>query len=465
MAVINGSGDEIRVMGVTGEGARRAASAGDGFLYHDIAWSPDGRFLATLKGWGSNLRTSVVEIHDLGGGPPVAVVSSPGVSTFTWASDGRLIYAQGEPPPKQESYGLWELPLDPRTARPMGKPRQLASWLSQSVLSISASRDGRRVMVTKGRTRGNVFVGQLDSIAGLTNVRQLTRDDRVNWPSGWMPDSRTVLFNSDRNGNFQLFKQGTAEREASLQLPGPGEARAARVTPDGRWILYLARSDGAAGPESARVRLMRMPVGGGPAETVLETVGNWGRGEGLIFADGDYTWSCPQFRCPSRASTPCIIGEAGPHHQTVFTAFDPMSGRKGEVARVDGVAEMLAWDLSPDGSRVAFASPGYFGVEGQAVNVLTLSDKTVRRIPLPGAMNPSAVAWAPSGGDLFVANYVVRGGALLTVDMTGRMRVLLNMVGKGVYLASPSPSPDGRLLAFAQATAGANAWLLELQQR
>jgi dipeptidyl aminopeptidase/acylaminoacyl peptidase len=467
IAFVSGRNDEIRLMGPKGDAARRlaGASANEGFL--NVAWSPDGTRLACLKFSRMDFRDSTVELHELRGGAPSALLSQARITALAWTTDNRLLYAQGEPPPQQESYSLWDLQLDPRTAQPVGAPRRLASWLSQSVSAIGVSRDGQRVMVTRGRTRSNVLIGQLSaSGAGLSDVRPLTQDDRVNYPSSWMPDGRSVLFHSDRNGDFDLFRQGFSDREAQPLLLGPDEARSARLSPDGRWILYLALADPDVKTGASRVRLMRMPVSGGPPEPILDTTGNWGRGESIVGVDGDYVWTFPDFRCPAAPPTaPCVIGEASGHAQTSFTAFDPVGGRKAEVARAEVPPAWLAWDLSADGSRLAYSSFGYFTSTAQPVHVLTLADKTLREVPLKNWPNPTGVAWSPSADSLFVTNWAVRGGALLSVDLTGRVRVLRDLVGKGLYLADPRPSPDGRSLAFSQATAGSNTWVLESRQK
>jgi len=466
VAYITGLTAEIWLMGPKGENPRRVVSAGAGGVFSSLSWSPDGTRLACLKFASSDFSHSTVEIRDLVGGPPEAVVTAPRVSAATWAPDGRLLFARGDPAPTQESYGLWELALDPQTAKPAGAPRQLAAWLSQSVGSMSVSRDGRRVMMTRGRTRSNVYVGEVSAVAGLTNVRQVTEDDRVNWPSAWTPDGRAVLFHSDRNGDFDLLRQGLTDREAQTVLLGPEEDRLARISPDGKWLLYLAQASLATDSTPMRIRVMRMPAGGGPAEAVLETAGNWGRGEAIVAVDGDYNWSFPDFRCPAApGSGPCVIAEAAGPTQTVFTAFDPVSGRKGEVARVDLPVDWLAWDLSPDGTRVAYATFAFFSFSAQPLRVLTLADKSERKIPLKNWLNPTAITWAPSGQEVYVTNWSVRGGTLFSVDMTGRLRVLRDLSGKGLYLGALRPSPDGRLLAFGEATAGSNAWVLDAQQR
>ena len=278
--------NELWLMGPKGENPHKLASAASGQGFTGLAWSPDGSRVAALVMDGADFRASAIEAYDVRGGPPVEILSEPRITAIAWKADGCLIYAQELARAPKESYGLWEVSLDLGATRPTGATRQLAAWTSQSVLSLSVSRDGTRILVTRGRTRSNVFVGQANSSSTtLSDIRQLTQDDRVNWPSAWTPDGRSVLFHSDRNGDFDLFRQGFSDREAQPLLLGADDVRSARVTPDGKWILYLALALPDPKVRTARVRLMRMPAGGGPPEQVLETAGNWGRGESIVNVD------------------------------------------------------------------------------------------------------------------------------------------------------------------------------------
>ena len=44
---------------------------------------------------------------------------------------------------------------------------------------------------------------------------------------------------SDRNGNFDIYKQGVNERNAEPIVTGPEEKWAPQISPDGKWVLYM----------------------------------------------------------------------------------------------------------------------------------------------------------------------------------------------------------------------------------
>ena len=90
---------------------------------------------------------------------------------------------------------------------------------------------------------------------------------------------------------------------------------------------------------------MRIPLAGGPAEAVMDVTGH-----PVILTGTDPTNSVggyPSFRCPAHAGN-CVLAESG-ENQIVFTAFDPVQGRKSELAKVAIDPDVANWDLSPDG--------------------------------------------------------------------------------------------------------------------
>ena len=77
-------------------------------------------------------------------------------------------------------------------------------------------------------------------------------------PSGWMRDSKTILFSSDRTGRSQIFRQQMEQDTAEPLIREPDEEGGAELSPDGRWILYW--SSGLRGDSpSTTARLMRVP--------------------------------------------------------------------------------------------------------------------------------------------------------------------------------------------------------------
>jgi hypothetical protein len=89
----------------------------------------------------------------------------------------------------------------------------------------------------------------------------------------WMPDDSTILFCSDRNGTFDIFRQRVDAAGAEPVVTGRGDQYAPMLSPDRAWILYAEQDAAGQVPTSTNARLMRIPVTGGPVEKVLDIHG------------------------------------------------------------------------------------------------------------------------------------------------------------------------------------------------
>jgi len=289
----------------------------------------------------------------------------------------------------------------------------------------------------------------------LKAPRRLTEDDRIDWPGSWTRDSSTVLFFSDRNGNLDIFRQRLRDRFAEVVVATQEEERGPQLSPDGSWILYLSwpLNDSRTTPVSGR--LMRIPVSGGPHQFVLSVNGYPGSSQvapqGMRLSAKGY----PDFRCPSVPSEPCILAE-GIRNQVVFSAFDPAEGKTHEVAKVDMDPSSVwsFWDLSPNGSRIAFGNDER--TRGRIL-ILPVRGGSQQTVDVNGWVRLDAVAWSSDGRSLFVDSWSPKGSTLLHVSLSGEARPLRK---SGMWIDKPVPSPDGRYLAFGEVTSNSNAWMI-----
>ena len=155
--------------------------------------------------------------------------------------------------------------------------------------------------------------------------------------------------------------------------------------------------------------------------------------------------------------------------QLIFTAFDLVKGRTRELTRFATSptpdAE-YAWDLSPDGTRIA---------------ILRRSETTIRILSLSGQPSEEVIGkrmgsletvdWAANGRGLFVSSIREGGSALSHLDLKGNGHLLWETKGTvepsiTTFVGGPSapwvvPSPAGRHLAICVWTLNANIWMLE----
>ena len=276
----------------------------------------------------------------------------------------------------------------------------------------------------------------------MSPPRRLTNDEAYDAPTAWTPDSRAVLFESQRNGTWGIFKQQISQDTAEPVVTGPQDALSPRLSADGVWILYEERPKAAAGP-SPPSRLMRIPVSGGVSEFVLET-------RNVI-----------EYSCATAQASLCVLAEASQDNiQFILTAFDPLKGR-GKVLRTiqkDPTAE-LGGKISPDGTTFALSRGGDAEIH---IRLLSLSGGPDREFTVKGWPSLTGLDWSPDGKGLYCGSVSAQRRTLLYVDLKGNATELWQYkaagIGDGIWGV---PSPDGRYLAILGTASNSNVWMLE----
>jgi eukaryotic-like serine/threonine-protein kinase len=440
------------VMNADGEQARTLVPGAKGDGIYGPTWSPDGQRFAYVKMHQTSKDPVItIEGRDANGGTPVTVLADQDFRNFCWLPGNRLLYASMEPSPHREDMNLWELRLDPSTGGPRGKPRKLTDWAGFIFAHMSATSDGKRLAFVNEHDQGDVYVGELEKNGTqLKPPARLTLSEKNDWPGGWMPDSKTLLFYSNRNGNFDLYKQKVAERSAEAIGTANEEKRSPQMSPDGAWILYLSwpHMPNDAQPDSGH--LMRLPVSGGPPEPVFEVKGyaNAGWPGDVLRNVGDV----PGFHCPTSGHGSCVlVEEEGDSRHLVFTPIDPAQGKKGTPTRAE-FPDDPSWALSPDGTRVAAT---WFDTQAATIRVLPLGGGAPTDISVKSMTELIAPAWAPDGKSFFVVRNSSKGSMLLHVNPNGESHFLYRAPWD---VTQPAASPDGRFLAFGAVNSSSNVW-------
>jgi len=275
------------------------------------AVSPDGRWVAFVQGgtewWRRHYRGSAsrdIWLRAFDGGPSYRIVASPGDDDRPmWGADGATLYFTSErddrvmnlwkvsltlPPPGASgepvagdpvqvtrhasgavrfasisadgtliayewNAGLWKLRV--RDGEPEEVPidapsdlkwnSELRTTLSGGVTEFALSPDEDELAVVM---RGEIYVfsfedGETGRSQRVTQTAARERD------IAWMPDGRTLLFASDREGNYDLYAVASAEdgearlsravkREVRRLTDSPDDELAPRPSPDGAIIAY-----------------------------------------------------------------------------------------------------------------------------------------------------------------------------------------------------------------------------------
>lgn len=418
-----------------------------------LSWSPDGRWLTDVRRM-STTDAPLLEARLPDKGSTITILKDPDLRSYVWLTPTKIVLDRWDAPDKAFS-NLWQITIDPKRMKSVGAPRRLTNWAGFSVGIMSASRDGKLLALTRETDQSNIFVGELrDHGDTLTHLRRISPEDRVEWPGTWSADGKTLFFQSDRTGHMDIFRQHLGATAAEPVVMDQNDNRAPVLSRDKRWILYLAWPRSASQVNTAK--LMRKPLDGGTPELILEVKGLPGSAQTSYRVIMPTMTGQPAFRCPSQRDASCVLGEAG-SHEVVFYNFAPVpAAAKSEIFRMQADdPNTVTWDLSPDGSRLAYAE---YDWHSTTVHIRDLKTNLVRDIPLNGVVEMSTLTWSADGTSLFATTFSLTGSSLLHVTDNGKYHV----VYKGAKdVEGARQSPDGRYLAFGDVVSASNVWLVE----
>jgi Tol biopolymer transport system component len=442
---ISADQSEIWVTDADGNEARRIVAASPDRI-NFVLWAQDGRRLMFHRFHHSN-RDSVLSYESvaLATGRTLATVRHSWMSSASALSDGRIVYLRWDNDDFTSARAIWEVKTNSATGAFLGQPRKVADIVANdtTLLDLIVSADGKQSMVLRRSDQNTIFLGDFDqSSPRITNIRRFTLDERINYPHAWTADSRAVIFESDRNGNFDLFRQNIGRRTPETLVDTPYTEILPQLSPDGRFVLYAARPLEPERPwyyKPRTYKLMRVPVNGGtPAEVPIG---------GML----------EEFRCALGPGKRCVLRTTLPEGYRVYYDLDAVNGKGRELARTKSSLEFLGdWDISPDGTHIAI--PNHDPREAR-IRVVALEpgpgEVHEREMVLSGLANLRGLVWAADGSGWFVSVDTSVGNRLLYVYLDGRYRSLGDIQGWAV------PSPDGKRVAFLDRTIATNAWLFE----
>ena len=430
----------IWLMSADGERSRKIVGE-PGDVFGTVAWSSDARRFAFVrsayKSWHQGGAVSLWICRPDSGKVNKILSEVRLGESLAWAPDGRLVYSLDETPPNvSDSKGdsnLWALPIDPSSDQPLGAPKRLTSGPDRKT-GLSFSADGKKLAFLRWNREAHMYVSQIQGGADLLNIPQrLGLEEGRNLPYTWTPDSRFLLFTSDRDGATHLFKQGITQPAPDLLVGGEDSVVSARLNPDGTEVLYLLLPKTQSSDQ--RLRLMRMPLAGGTPQIVLQEP------------------AIDNFQCARAPNTLCVFGQFS-ERVLRFFSFDPQRGKGTEFAKID-VGLKYNWSLSPDGASLAVAQ-----WQQNKIELLSTRGGPSRTLTITGWAGVASLDWAADGRSLWASSSSLTGTqALLNIDLHGRAKAMFQDSDKDVGWAIPSP--DGRYIAFWEAGGSANAWVLQ----
>lgn len=442
-------GHELWIMGADGSNPHKIAEAtrpaAPGYLNRWIlppAWSPNSRRIACMERYGvaglapASTDLSSLWTRDADGGDLQMIFKDAWMGPrLAWAPDGRILFAsRANPASERDDEDMRSIRVNERTGKAVGQP-QFVTAGAGTIGGISVTSDGKRVVLWRTGLHDQAFISEFDANTRKWKTpRRLTLDANANQATAWLSDSRTVLFVSNRNGPWTLFKQAIDETTAEILVEGHS-LYLPRLSADGSQVLYGSQSDPA--DPSAPVSLMRLPVAGGAPQ--------------LVARDG----GIGNFQCARLPSTLCIFDQSRGNDQ-IFVSFDPERGVGQELLKSSGTGRN--WTLAPDGKTLAVFpsvhSIRFFHVENGAAR----EDKTIM---LSDWLIPNG-DWSADGEGLLIPSVTPAGlPVMLEVNRAGKATVVLEGTTTEEF-EFMIQSPDGHYGILGAAVPGdSNAWMID----
>jgi Tol biopolymer transport system component len=442
IAWVGGSGGEaydVWVMGIGGEGLHRIKEASNGHTYTSIAWSPTSQRLAFSSVVGSLSDPQEVSLQscDPDGGQCSVILSdkkllgSSGPPDVVWSSDNRIFYQSRDPEGKHEN--IWSIPVDPGSGKIAGSASQITSQTSFSPSNLSLSLDGKKLAFLAARQVDTARLLDLrQSAMKLDTAQEIQGDmwDKVLY--GWTPNSTALLFASNPQQRWGIFKHDVRTRQTAPLVVGPDSYYQPAVSSDGQWLLFTKVSTDRDG--SRTEQLMRMPLNGGSASAV---------------ASGEFF--C---KCASKANV-CVISEPG-KDGLGFSLFDPLQGRGRRLTRTGPLESDFTWSLSSDGKKLSWVQL----LNSSRIEIFDIPSGAKSAIELKG-LRVQAVSWAPDNQHLFVTGVLGSDFTISSVGLDGKTRSIVTVSEGQGWPSAPQPSPDGRYLGFVLRRFDSNVVMLE----
>ena len=235
-------------------------------------WAPDGEQLVFVsdRDGQENLWVQPIE----GGGDAEKVTQFDSGRVLRPSIGGKWVVFE-------RNFQIWRLDLETRDTEPLAikvvgdlkQPEQQHVSYNGNVSQFALSPDGKKIGFV---VRGEVFAisaekGTEKGRPAFRATETTAREDQL----AWNPDSKQVVYISDRSGVNQVYLYDFMERKETQLTSEPDKKALPKFSPDGKWIAYFAGN--------SEIRLMN-------AETREEKPFIRGRFWGVL-PPSDYVWS------------------------------------------------------------------------------------------------------------------------------------------------------------------------------
>ena len=212
---------------------------------HSPAWRMDGSARAYVVGnqryvadWG-NVAPSAIWVATIGRAP-VRVTDSTSLNMSpAWLPDGSLLFVSN----RDGARDIYAVRLD-RSGAPRELPARLTTGLD--AYSVSVSADGRTAAYDRFILRRNIYTVPIprSGSVSLRDARPVTTGNQTIENLGLSADGKWIVFDSNLEGNQDIFVMPAAGGEPRRVTRDPGGDFSPDFSPDGRQITWHSTRKG-----------------------------------------------------------------------------------------------------------------------------------------------------------------------------------------------------------------------------
>jgi TolB protein len=415
---------------------------------HSLSWSPDGKWIAFVSGnpvfsygelpWGSstnlgNVAPSSIWVVPASGGKAVQVTDAQALNTSpVWLPESQSLLFISDLAGSRDIYRV-QLTHAGSAAAP---PTRLTTGMSAHSISLSA--DAKDLAYSAFTYTGNVWAVPIPSRgeASPAKAQPLTEGTQTIEGLALSPDGKWLAFDSDRDGNQDLYKMHVTGGEPVRLTHSPEADFVSTWSGDGRLIALHSYMGG-----TRRVRLVSSD--GGEPKDIIPAPSNQRSpdisvdGQSLVFT-ADVKGQ-PQLFLVSRSG------------ETAWSAARQLTSAGGWAGR---------W--SPDGRAIAYCrSDGLWittPMGGKDRHVVNLGSS-------PDQPSPELAEWSADGRTIYYKAFDGAGHSSLwsVAAAGGTPRLLVRFDDPAHPSSRPEFATDGKRLFFTMGVRQSDIWAMELK--
>ena len=225
------------VNAVGGNAQQVTADPSDEVVHLAPRWSPDGKRIVFQKSQRTKFDVGVVDVATRRITPltdDLHIDANP-----VWSSSGRFVFFSSN---RGGGMNVWRMAMK-SDGTPAGAPEQLTTGAGQDV-QLASSPKGNLLAVSILRQNADLWTLPLDAHGLPQSPKRIVATTREDSRGSWSPDGKSIAFNSDRDGDMNIWISAADGSGARPLTRGAGGDFQPNWSPDGSHIVFFSSRGG-----------------------------------------------------------------------------------------------------------------------------------------------------------------------------------------------------------------------------